>query len=233
MPPRPPPSPPALTFLSCLSALAAAFAALAAEQAMRGVVGFWVGVPWRRFGLMAPWYLPHVWQDGTPHSPGGWLAMLAGGPVALALAAIPIAALLNAFRVAGWLRSLALSFAVVGVVWLPAGLIAAALPGGGGPIAELYAALGNPRAGRWGAGALGLLLLGLVAGPVSRLAVATGRGWMRADGREFRRRLVRVVAAYPSALAMFLFATAMGWMPPVAAAAWAIVILVTLVLRTA
>lgn len=218
--------------LSTLSVLAAAYAALAFEQLVRGWLGTWAGVTWDGFGL-TDLLAPVIRQSGVPATPLGWLALLVGGPVLLLLAGFAVFAVVNAFRVSGIARSLALSLVVVGALWLPTELFAAAVPGGRGPVAELYAALGDPRAGRWGAAALGALLLWLVAGPVSRRAVATGRSWMRADGREFRRRLARVVAAYPAAVVMLLIATALAWMPPLWAAAWAAIVFVTLMLRTA
>lgn len=218
--------------LSSLSVLAAAYGALAFEQLVRGWLGTWAGVTWGGFGL-TDLLTPVIRQSGAPATPLGWLALLVGGPVLLLLAAFVVFTVVNAFRASGVVRSLVLSLVVVGAVWLPTQLFAAAVPQGRGPIAELYAALGDPRAGRWGAAALGALLLWLVAGPVSRRAVATGRSWMRADGREFRRRLTRVVAAYPAALVMLLIATALAWMPPLWAAVWAAMVFVTLMLRTA
>lgn len=212
--------------------LIAAYAVLVLEQLMRGWLGTWAGVSWTGFGV-TELFTPVVRQQGSPATPLGWLVMMAAGPVALTAAGLVVYAVVNVFRASGIARSLALSFAVACALLLPAQLFAAAMPAGHGAVAELYAALGNPRAGRWGAAALALLLLWLLAGPLSRRAVATGRSWMRADAREFRRRLVRVVAGYPAMVAVFLIATALGWMALPWAALWSAMVLVALMLRTA
>ena len=151
----------------------------------------------------------------------------------LAAGGVLLYAAVSLFRASGWVRSLMLSLAVLGVFWLPTELVAGALPSGGGPVAELYASLGNPPAGRWATAALGSLLLWWLAGYATRRAVATGRSWMRADGVEFRRRLIRVVAGYPAALALAGAAAAQGWMPVWVAAAWGLMVLGMMMIRTA
>lgn len=232
VPPRPPPAPPVLTALSCLSAAAAAYAAMAIDQAGRGAGGLLAGLVWRGVAAPPPAYLPRVALDGTPGTPLGWVMLVLAGPAVLAAAAVSLYAAVSLFRTSGVMRSLTLSFTVLALFWLPTELVAAALPGGGGPIAELYEALGNPPAGRWSTLALGALLLWGVAGYVSRRAVATGRAWMRADAPEFRRRLVRVVAGYPAGGVLALMAVVLGWMSPGVALVWGLLVLTTLMART-
>lgn len=218
--------------LSTFSALIAAYAAIAIEQSGRAIGGLAGGVALRRLAAAPPWYVVHAMQDGVPGAPGGWVALTLTGTALLVAAALVIAALVGVFRTAGWLRSLSLSLVIVALTWLPTVLVAAVVPGGGGPVAELYGQLGDPRAGRWAALALGLVLLWLLAGVVSRRAVATGRAWMRADAVEFRRRLVRVVAGYPLLVTIAALAVVEGWMAAPFAVGWAICVLITLVVRT-
>lgn len=219
--------------LSCVSAAAAAFAVVAAEQAIRGAVGLLAGMTWQGFEVAPPAFLPRVVQGGTPGGALGWMALALTGPIVIAGLALVLFAVVNFFRSSGWLRSLTLSLTVLALLWLPMELIAAALPGGAGPVDDLYAALGNPPAGRWGTLMLGVILLWGMAGPASRRAVTTARAWMRADSQEFRRRLVRVVAGYPAGIAMAAAAVAMGWMTPGLALIWGLMVLVMLMIRTA
>jgi hypothetical protein len=136
-------------------------------------------------------------------------------------------------RAAGWLRGLALGGLVVALVWVPTALAASLLPRGAGPAATLYRSLGDPPAGRWAALALAVLLMALLAGPLSRAALGTARGWMRADAADFRRRLVRVVAGWPAAGATaVLLAGAGGWGRTAWAAVWSLLVLATLHVRT-
>ncbi len=222
-----------LTALSCLSALIAGYGAIAVEQALRGVMGAAAGAAWRGMAVQPPFFLPRALLEGSPATPLAWLGMALSGPIVLAAGGALLYAAVSLIRASGWLRSLVLSLAVLGVLWLPTELVAGALPSGGGPIAELYAALGNPPAGRWGTAALGSLLLWWLAGYAARRAVATGRSWMRADGVEFRRRLIRVVAGYPAALVLATAAAAQGWMPVGVAAVWGLMVLGMLMIRTA
>jgi hypothetical protein len=55
---------------------------------------------------------------------------------------------------------------------------------------------------------------------------------MRVDATEFRRRLVRVVAGYPAAIAMAAVAYTSGWMDAGFALSWSIVLFLALVYRT-
>jgi hypothetical protein len=150
------------------------------------------------------------------------------------LLCLPLGAqvVIERLRVSGWLRVLVLELAVIGLLWLPTALAFALVPNGGGPMAQLYRQLGEPQAGRWAAGGLALLLLWLLAGVASRRALATGGRWMRTDAPQFRRRLVRVVAAYPAALALAAHALVAGWAAGAWAAAWSAVIVTVLTART-
>jgi hypothetical protein len=222
VPPRPPPSPPALTVLCSLAAVAAAWLSLALDQIVRGAAGALVGVPF--FGVWIDPAHNYTLQavQGQAAGVGGWgwsFVVLSGTPVLLVLA-LAFHALVGALRSPGWLRGLSLGWVVVALLWIPASLAAAALPGGGGPVAELYLRLGDPQAGRWTAAALGLLGLFLAAGAASERAVAVGRAWMRADAVEFRRRLVRVSAGWPGAAALMALGVGAGW----AGSAWLLVV---------
>lgn len=234
MPPRPPPKPFALTVLSTLSALAAGWVAVAIEQSGRGLAGAALGVSFRGLAVGAPTFTATAVQGPTGHvGAGAWLVMTLAGPLLVLVAAALAYGLTAALRPAGWLRSLSLTGLVLALLWMPTALVASAVPGGGGPVAMVYRRLGDPPAGRWGAAGLALLLLWLLAGVASRRAVATGRAWIRADGLEFRRRLVRVVAGWPVAIASAVLATSLGWMPPAVAAVWGVILLLAMVFRTA
>jgi len=221
-----------LTVLSVLAALVATWVSIGLEQAVRGGAGTLVGVPFQGL-VLSPLHVVKVLQ-GRPGSLSawGWTLMLLSGPVALGFVAIGTHFVAGLFRTAGWLRSLALEWVVLALLWLPTAFAAAALPNGGGPVAELYARLGDPQAGRWAALALALLLLWLLAGVVSNRAVAVGRSWMRSDGLEFRRKLVRVVAGYPAVAALGALAIVAGWMAPAWCIAWLVLAFAALMLRT-
>lgn len=234
MPPRPPPSPPLLTVLCALSTLVSGWLALALEQSVRGLVGAWLGVPWHGLALDPERGFTAIAVQGAA---AGEPALAAGLPLLAGSAAVIVAALLvyhgvGLLRASGWLRGFALGSATVGLLWVPTALAAAALPGGTGPVAELYGRLGEPQAGRWASGALALVTLALLAAPAARRAVATGGRWMRADSLQFRRRLVRVVAGYPGALAMALLCAAAGWARTPAAAVWVVAVFGAVQLRT-
>lgn len=189
------------------------------EQTGRGLAGMALGIPMQGLVVSASrHYAPVVTQGPLPASgPWSWLFMLLAGPVLVLVVALLFYGLAGLIRASVWIRSFALVWVVVALVWIPVALVSAALPGGGGPVAELYSRLGAPRAGRWTAGALGLLLLVLVAGPISVRAINVGRSWMRADAVEFRRRLTRVTAGWPGVVVVGAMAFWAGW----AATPWA------------
>jgi hypothetical protein len=213
VPPRPPPSPRALTILCSLAALAAVWLSHGLDQVMRGAAGSALGVPFRGLdiGAAPPWTVVAVQGSTAGLGAGGWTLVLLSGTAANLVGALLFLAAASVFRVPGWLRGFALAWVEVALLWLPASLAAAALPGGGGPVAELYRHLGTPQAGRWTAAALSLLLLVIVAGPGATLALDVARGWMRADALEFRRRLVRVTAGWPGAIAVTALGLGAGW----------------------
>ena len=157
-------------------------------------------------------------------------------PLVLASLAVVAAALLVlvATRMArsGWLHGIGLGALVIALVWVPTALAASALPRGAGPVTALYHQLGDPPAGRWAALALAVVVMALLAGPLSAGALTAARGWMRADATEFRRRLVRVVAGWPAALATLVLLFKAGWAPSPVALVWPVLVLAALHLRT-
>lgn len=232
VPKRPPPTPPVLTTLSVLAALAACWIAVAVDQAARGAAGTLVGVAWSGLAL-TPLYLVRVVQGAT-RALDAWpltLVVLAG-PVAILGVGLAAHYALELFRTPGWARALALELALLALLWLPTALFAAASPGGGGPVAELYRRLGDPQAGRWTAAGLALLTLWVVGRLAAARAIAVGRSWMRVDGLAFRRRLVRVVAGYPALAALAALVYTAAWSPPGWTALWLALVLGMLVLRT-
>ena len=234
MPPRRPPPPGPLTLLSIGATLVAAWLSFALDQLVRGALGALVGVPWHGLRLSPEhgWTVVAV-QGAVAGVPAGGIAlMLLAGAALLPLLVWGLLSLSLAIRAAGWARSFALSWLVVACLWAPTELASAALPGGAGPAADLYARLGEPQAGRWAALGLGAAVMLLIAGPLSRWGVTVGGAWMRADSLEFRRRLVRAVAGWPGAAAAFALMLIAGWARTPWALAWPGVILVTLHLRT-
>jgi hypothetical protein len=217
-----------------MAAVLVTWTAVALEQLTRGLIGAAAGIPFRgvRLAVEPPWLARADVGAAPALSPLGWAAVILGGSLAVVALGLAVHYGTGLFRAGGITRALALEGAVLGLLWLPTTLAVAALPGGRGPAAELYARLGEPQAGRWGALALALLLLALAASLAARRAVAVGRAWMRADAPGFRRRLVRVVAGYPIAASLGGLLVAAGWASPGWAVTWAVVILLTLRLRT-
>ena len=163
---------------------------------------------------------------------GAWpLAVIAGSLAVLLSSSIVYVAASNMAR-SGLIRGLALAWSLVGLLWIPSALAAGALRSGDGPMAELYNRLGDPQAGRWASLALALVILAVVAGPASRRAIEMGRAWMRVDGVDFRRRLVRVVAGGPGAIAMVVLGIGAGWAETPWLAAWALAVVGAFQLRT-
>ncbi len=234
MPPRQPPTPPVLITMSTTSALVAAWVAIAIVAAGRAAAGVPAGVTWQRFEVAPPYYLLRAVTEGAPASAPGWLLVTFGGVALLIGVAFLVRGLVGLTRSKGWLRMGALSLVLVALAWVPTLLVAGALRRGarGGPVGELYQALGDPQAGRWTALVLGLLALWLAAGAAARLTVTTGRTWIRADTMVFRRRLVRVVAGYPTGIAVAVVAVLLGWMAILPAALWAGTIVIFVVVRT-
>ncbi len=227
MPPRPPPPPSVLVVLCVLGALVAAWVAIAVEQAGRSLMALPAGVPVSGLSVRSipPYTLGTDVGTWPPLAPWTVAAILLGGSVVLVAAALGTHGLVRLFRSPGWLRGLTLELTVLALLWWPTVLFAGAFPDGGGPVADLYDRLGEPQAGRWASGALGLVVLTLLSPVVSAWTVRTGRSWMRADALEFRRRLVRVVSGYPSVVALGSLLVVNAWVPPLAAVGWAALVL--------
>jgi hypothetical protein len=226
MPPRPPPSPPVLTVLCSFAAVVAVWLSIVVDQLARGLTGTLAGIGFYGLEISAASRWMVVARQGPTSAlgPWGWTMMLLTGPLAAVTLAYALHALVGVMRSPGWLRGLSLAWLVVSLLWIPVALATAVLPGHGGPVAELYARLGDPRAGRWSAALLAGVALVVVAGFITGRAVAVGRSWMRADGLEFRRRLVRVTAGWPGATAAAVLGYGVGWAPT----AWILVICVTI-----
>jgi hypothetical protein len=211
VPPRPPPSPPVLTVLCSIAALAAVWVSLAVDQLARGVAGLMLGVPMGTITLGSRYEVVVRHGPLAGLGPWGFTFVVVTGTAAVVVMAWLLAALTTAMRSPGWLRAFSLAWMVVALLWVPAALAAGSVRRGAGPAADLYRRLGTPQAGRWTAVALSLVILVLVAGPVSERAVAVGRAWIRADGVSFRRRLVRVTAGWPAAFALVALGIGAGW----------------------
>jgi hypothetical protein len=220
VPQREPLSAPLLGSLFAVAGLAAGWLVLALESVAQGGVGTLLGLNSLRFVLEPPFGLPLL--VGGPAAEGAgrpwaWAASLLAGPVAALLAGAAAHLVVEALRAPSWLR--VLGFEVLAFSWLrfPLLVLAAGIPGRRGAVALLYERLGEPESGRWAAVALGLVILWGVAGLVAWRALAVGREWLRVDGRAFRRRAVRVVAAYPFLLATAAYAiqrplAPIGWL---------------------
>lgn len=216
------------------AALAAVWVTAALDQVLRGLIGAALGVPWLAIGLdPARGWTPVVTQGPGPALTVGAVAVLAlAGGVVAPLAAFALGRVAWTSRSGGWLRGFALAWLVVACLWLPTALAASASPDSRGPVAELYTRLGDPQAGRGAAAVLALVLLALVAGPVSAAAVGVGRSWMRTDQADFRRRLVRVVAGWPGLAAAAVLLGVLGWARTPWLALWPALVLAALHLRT-
>lgn len=189
-----------------MAGLAAGWLVLALETLAAGGAGALVGFGAPHFLFEPPFGLPHLDPGqgaGVAHGPWSWAALLLAGPAAALLAGTAAHLLAEAVQAPPWLRTL--GFQAFAFAWLrlPLLTLSAGVRGGQGSLAQLYERLGEPESGRWAAIALGLVILWGVAALVAWRAVALGKEWLRVDGRAFRRRAVRLVAAYP-----FLFATA-------------------------
>jgi hypothetical protein len=220
VPQREPLSAPLLGALFVVAGAASAWLLFALEALVQGGAGAAAGFPWLGVVITPPFGLPAVQQglEGL-HGPGGWAVLLLSGPLVGLAAGAAAHVLAEALAAPGWLR--ALGFEAFALAWLrlPLLVLAAGLRRGGGPLAALYDRLGEPESGRWAALGLGAVILWGVSGLVAQRAVAVGRDWLRVDGVEFRRRLVRIIAGYPFITATATFAL----VQPLGPAAWVIV----------
>jgi len=220
VPQRSPLSPSLLAGACALAAVPAAWLALAADTLCGGLVGAALGFGWSGIAI-GPTFTPtaaRAWAGS--HAPLAWAIALLAGPTGAALLGLALVVLTRTLRSSAWLRVLALEWIAFAGLRVPALLAAAAMPHGSGPMDALYRVLGDPQSGRWAVVLLALLLLWGVAALVSRLALATGGDWMRVDGRGFRRHLVRIVAGYPSLLALAAWSLLAPWAPWPWAAGW-------------
>jgi ribose/xylose/arabinose/galactoside ABC-type transport system permease subunit len=205
VPQREPLSAPLLGSLFAVAGLAAGWLVLALETLAQGGAGALVGFGPPKFLFEPPFGLPSLdlGHGAAAHGPWPWAIVLLAGPAAALIAGTVAHLLTEALQAPPWLRTL--GFEVFAFAWLrlPLLTLSAGIPGGRGSFARLYDRLGEPESGRWAAIALGLVILWGVTALVAWRAVALGREWLRSDGRVFRRRAVRLVAAYP-----FMFAAA-------------------------
>ena len=233
MPQRAPLSPALLTAACVIAAVPAAWAALAADAVIAGAVGRLLGFPWFGLSFSPQFTLVAVQALEGSHPPGLWVVALVVGPVAAALVGLALHLGTEVVRSGAWLRVVSFEWAAFAALRLPALLIAGVLPGGHGSVDDLYRRLGEPQSGRWAVALLGLLALSGLALMVARLAVATGRSWMRVDGRPFRRHLVRAVAGYPTLAALAAWSVVAPWAPPAWMAGWLLLTFLALMILTA
>jgi hypothetical protein len=228
MPQQEPLSPPLLLAASLLAALPAAWIALAADAVVAGGVGSLAGIPWNGLALSPSFILRPVQASGGQPGPVLWAVVLFAGPVGTAVLGYTAHLLAEGVGAAAWLRVAALEWSAFALLRLPALMFAGVAPDGRGPVAELYARLGEPQSGRWSVAPLAVLVLGGAAALVGRGAIAVGREWMRVDGKEFRRRLVLVLAGYPALAALLAWSVLAPWAPAGWMAAWLVLTLASL-----
>ncbi|OYV64478.1 MAG: hypothetical protein B7Z72_13180 [Gemmatimonadetes bacterium 21-71-4] len=228
MPQRDPLSPPLLAVAGVLAALPAAWLALAADACASGAAGSLAGFAWAGLSLTPSFTLTAGLARAGSHAPAAWALVLLAGPLGSACLGLAAHAIAQTFRGLAWLRVMAFQWVAFAMLRLPALLIAAVVPGGRGPVNDLYGQLGEPESGRWAVAVLAFLALGGAAALVSRLAVGAGRGWMRVDGRGFRRHLVRVVAGYPALAALAGWSAQALWASPGWMVSWLVLTLVAL-----
>jgi hypothetical protein len=219
VPQKEPLSPPLLAVAGILAAVPAAWLVLAADGVVTGAAGSLAGFRWLGLSLASSFTLhAEVATDGS-HAPALWAVALLAGPFTSALLALAVHLLVESARTPAWLRVLALEMLAFAWLRLPALLVAGAAHGRG-PVADLYARLGDPQAGRWPVAFLAVLALVASATLVASRTVEVGRTWMRVDGRQFRRRVARVLGGYPALAALAGWSVVMPWAAPVWVAVW-------------
>lgn len=219
--------------LCSIAALAAVWVSLAVDQLARGLAGALLGVTMGPITVGGNRHLLMVVHGPlTGLGPWGFAFVVLAGTVSVVGLALLLGAATTAMRSPGWLRGFALVWVVVALLWVPAALAAGSVRRGAGPAADLYQRLGRPQAGRWAAAALALVILALVAGPVTARAVTVGRAWIRADGLGFRRRLVRVTAGWPAVTAMVALGVGAEWARSPWQAAFPVAVMAALHWRT-
>jgi hypothetical protein len=222
VPRQDPLSPPLLALGGALAAIPAVWLALASDAVVGGAVGGLAGFPWTGLALTPTYTLVSSRAMDGPHAPVALVFVLVAGPAGAAVLGLATHALAQGLRGLAWLRLVTFEWASFAVLRLPALIAAAVLPLGRGPMDVLYHRLGEPQSGRWAAGLLALLALWGAGWLVARMAVETGREWMRVDGRVFRRHLVRTVAGYPALAGLAAWSVVAPWAGPVWMGGWLI-----------
>jgi hypothetical protein len=225
---REPLSPPLLTAAAIVAAFPALWIALAVDVLVAGAVGALAGFPWSGLAISPSFTLRPLQGLEGEHPATLWVLVLLAGPLGSAALGFGVHRLVEAVRSPAWLRIAALEWVAIALLRLPTLLVAGVAPGGHGPLDEIYVRLGEPQAGRWSLGLLALLALAAVAAAVARLTVAAGQGWMRIDGREFRRRLVRALAGIPAVVALAAWSAVMPWAGTLVMAGWLVLTLAAL-----
>jgi len=219
VPQKEPLSPPLLALAGILAAVPAAWIALAADAVVGGAASSLAGFHWLGLSLAPSFTLRADLAAEGDHPAALWTLVLLAGPVVSALLALGLQVLVESARSPAWLRLLALELLAFAWLRLPALLIAGATHGRG-PVAELYARLGEPEAGRWPVALLAILALAATASVVASRTVAVGKTWMRVDARQFRRRASRVLGGYPMLTVLAGWSVVIPWAAPAWTVLW-------------
>ncbi len=224
MPQKEPLSPPLLAITGIIAAVPAAWLALAIDAVVTGVAGSAAGFHWSGLALAPSFTLTAELSTQGEHAAGLWVVALLAGPFVTAFVALAAQWLVESTRSPAWLRVLLLELLAFAWLRFPA-LLAAGAVRGRGPVADLYARLGEAQAGRWPVALLALVALAASAAVVSARTVAVGRSWMRVDGRQFRRRVARVLGGYPAVAVLAGWSFLMPWAEPAWIVIWLILTL--------
>jgi hypothetical protein len=219
VPQKAPLSPPLLALAGILAAVPATWLALATDAGVGGCASALTGFRWMGLSLAPSFTLHADVGTGGSHPAALWAVALLAGPAGSALIALVVHLFVESTRAPAWLRVFALEGLAFAWLRLPA-LLAAGAVHGRGPVADLYARLGEPEPGRWPVAVLACLTLVAAAAVVANRTVAVGQTWMRVDGRSFRRRVARVLAGYPALVALAGWSVVMPWAAPGWMAVW-------------
>ncbi len=232
MPQREPLSAPLVGALAVLGGVVAGWLVVGVEVLAQGPFAALAGFAWRGYHILPTW-LPgaDVSLEGS-HGAFAWAVLLLSGPFAVLVVGFVVHALAEGLAAPPPVRVVAFEFFAIAWLQVPLLLIAAGAPGGAGPVSTLYERLGEPESGRWAAVALGGLALLGIARLVGEQAVAVGGTWLRVDGREFRRRIALLFAAYPFAGAVAVAAFERAFGPPLLPLAGVVLVGVVVWVRT-